>query len=75
MINLWTKYGESSLYGYGETDLITKNIRLLMPMFRLQWRKLQGRLKSFENILLQDLRAKYNQTLQELSLGSYLPKS
>jgi hypothetical protein len=24
MINVWTKYGEHSLYGNGETDLITK---------------------------------------------------
>jgi hypothetical protein len=24
MINVWTKYGKPSLYGNGETDLITK---------------------------------------------------
>ena len=30
MINVWTKYGEPRFNGYGETDIITKNLILLM---------------------------------------------
>jgi len=26
MVNVWTKYGKSRLYGNGETDLITTNL-------------------------------------------------
>ena len=32
MINVWTKYGEPRLNGYGETDIITKNLTFLLML-------------------------------------------